>query len=194
MGKKLVYFAMFAAGAALGTAATWQYFKGKCERIAQEEIDSVKNMFLRREKNLNDSGDSEMKKEEPATPVETSFESLSTDIQVERVDYNGFAKRADSDDKAKKILEENKNKPIVIDPVEYGEIEEYEQIELRYYNNKVLTDDMDDIVYDVDGTVGRGSLETFGEYEADSVHVRNDRLNCYYEILRIDDDFYTDDI
>ena len=36
---------IFAVGAAIGSAATWYFVKTKYERIAQEEIDSVKEEF-----------------------------------------------------------------------------------------------------------------------------------------------------
>ena len=38
-------FVMFVVGAAAGSAATWLYAKKYYERIAQEEIDSVKAVF-----------------------------------------------------------------------------------------------------------------------------------------------------
>ena len=36
---------IFAVGAAIGSAVTWKLLKTKYERIAQEEIDSVKEVF-----------------------------------------------------------------------------------------------------------------------------------------------------
>lgn len=47
----------------------------------------------------------------------------------------------------------------------------------------VLLDDMNEIVDDIEETVGEDSLEHFGEYEDDSVYVRNDAKKCDYEIL-----------
>ena len=44
-------------------------------------------------------------------------------------------------------------------------------------------DDGGDKIEDVDDVVGMESLTHFGEYEDDSVFVRNDRLRCDYEIL-----------
>ena len=41
MNTKINLF-MFVMGAIAGSVATWQYVKKKYERIAQEEIDSVK--------------------------------------------------------------------------------------------------------------------------------------------------------
>jgi hypothetical protein len=75
-------------------------------------------------------------------------------------------------------------KPYVISPEDFGEIEDYDQRTLFYYEDGVLTDDEDNPIEDVDGVVGRGSLTHFGEYEDDSVHVRNERLRIDYEILR----------
>ena len=48
----------------------------------------------------------------------------------------------------------------------------------------VLADDMDEIIEDVDEVVGEDSLNHFGEFEEDSVYVRNDERKCDYEILR----------
>ena len=41
---------IFTAGVAIGVAASWKFFENKYKKIAQEEIDSVKEVFSRREK------------------------------------------------------------------------------------------------------------------------------------------------
>ena len=47
--SKATGFVMFVLGAAVGSVVTWQYTRKKYEQIAQEEIDSVKEIFSRRE-------------------------------------------------------------------------------------------------------------------------------------------------
>ncbi|GHU53693.1 hypothetical protein AGMMS49975_12460 [Clostridia bacterium] len=42
-------FVIFMIGAVVGSVAAWKFLKGKYERIAQEEIDSVKDIFSKRE-------------------------------------------------------------------------------------------------------------------------------------------------
>ena len=42
----------------------------------------------------------------------------------------------------------------------------------------------DDVIYNVDNVIGEDSLNHFGEYEEDSVFVRNDSMATDYEILR----------
>ena len=75
-------------------------------------------------------------------------------------------------------------KPKIIPPEDFGENEDYETISLIYYEDEVLTDDMDEPIDDIENTVGLGYDTHFGEYEDDTVYVVNDRLKCYYEICR----------
>ena len=45
-----------------------------------------------------------------------------------------------------------------------------------------ITDENDEPV-SIENTVGNEALTTFGEYEDDAVHVRNDAKKCDYEVL-----------
>ena len=80
-------------------------------------------------------------------------------------------------------------RPYVICPEEFGEMDEYETESLTYYADGVLTDDFDNEIEDVDDLVGEESLSTFGDYEDDSVFVRNDKYKTDYEILLDDRKF-----
>lgn len=92
-----------------------------------------------------------------------------------------FATRVD----AEKVYSHMPNEPYVISPDDYGENDNYTQISLVYYaGDGVLADDEDEVVEDIEDTVGEDFAEHFGEYEDDSVFIRNDRLRCDYEILR----------
>ena len=73
--------------------------------------------------------------------------------------------------------------PHIITPEEFGENEEYDTISLTLYSDGILADDADKPIDDVDEVIGKGSLEHFGEYEDDSIFVRNDKLKCDYEVL-----------
>ena len=54
MSNKSLFSLAFIIGAATGSVATWYLLKDKYEALAQEEIDSVKEVFLRREQELKD--------------------------------------------------------------------------------------------------------------------------------------------
>ena len=75
------------------------------------------------------------------------------------------------------------DEPYVISPEEFDENEDYNTVSLTYYADGVLTDERDNVIVDVDSIVGEDSLNHFGEYEDDSVFVRNDELQTDYEIL-----------
>ena len=83
------------------------------------------------------------------------------------------------------------NEPYVISPEQFGENEDYERISLTYYADQVLVDENDEMIEDVEEMVGFESLNHFGEYEDDSVFVRNDAKKCDYEIL-LDQKLYSD--
>jgi hypothetical protein len=168
---------MFIFGAAVGSVVTWQYIKKKYEQIAQEEIDSVKETFSK----LNDSE----KNNNAGTIVERIKDKPSVVEYAAKLRKQGYTNYSNTNSFSEEEVDENmiNDKPYVISPDEVGEFYDYDIISLTYYADHVLVDEDDELVEDIEETVGFESLNTFGEYEDDSVFVRNDRLKCYYEIL-----------
>ena len=166
---------IFALGGAVGSAATWFVVKKKYAELAQAEIDDVKETYKARYENKNEAPD---ESEKPQIVENEEVEDTEDDRSTIR--YNQIIRDAGYADG-----------PYVISPDEFGDKEEYTRLEYTYYSDKVLTDDYDNPVDDVDNTVGYDSLCHFGEYEDDAVHIRNDRLKCYIEIL-LDERKYSD--
>lgn len=174
-------FIVFAAGAALGSLATWKFVKAKYERIANEEIASVKEVFGRRVSASDEEDIDEeyfVKEEEPETTEHVDMKEYAEILSKNA--YVNYANRGIPDDAEKKAIE--MERPYVITPEDFGEFEEYETVTLTYYADGVLAEDYD-VVEDIDATVGKEALNSFGEYEDDRVCVRNDRLRVDYEIL-----------
>lgn len=48
MSSKVIFCSGFVCGAMVGAIGIWKYVENKYERIAQEEIDSVKNVYSKR--------------------------------------------------------------------------------------------------------------------------------------------------
>jgi len=197
MNNKITSFMMFIFGAAVGSVVTWQYIKKKYERIAQEEIDSVKETFSKLEVKSKDN-ESE-KNNNVRTIVERAKDKPSVVEYAAKLRKQGYINYSDTDslsedsNASEKEVDEDmiNDKPYVISPDEFGEFYDYEKISLTYYADQVLADDDDELVDDIEETVGFESLNAFGEYEDDSVFVRNDRLKCDYEIL-LDQRKYSD--
>lgn len=192
--NKFAGVAAFFAGAAVGAAASWYFTKNKYEQIAQEEINSVKEAFLgapceeEEQEEGSPSEDEEDSSDEVHTPVVA--EKPSIEEYVAMVEDRGYTKYSDAEKKEVKPMEVNK-KPYVIPPEEFGEIDDYGTCSLTYYADKVLADELDEMVENIEDAIGFESLTHFGEYEDDSVFVRNERLKCDYEIL-LDVRKYTD--
>lgn len=166
---------IFTAGVAIGIAASWKFFENKYKKIAQEEIDSVKEVFSRREKDNSDSTDENTDDAEEEI-VDETFQEYST--LVNDLGYTNEKKGGVTVN----------NRPYVIPPEEFGE-SDYGTESLTYYADGILTDDFDNPIEDVEAMVGEDSLTHFGEYEDDSVFVRNDGHKTDYEILRDERNF-----
>jgi hypothetical protein len=87
------------------------------------------------------------------------------------------------------VNQDDPDVPYIIPVQAYMDNEElYDQITLTYYaGDKVLAiEDSDEVVEDVDGSVGYHNLHNFGveSENDDTVYVRNDKRAVEYEILR----------
>lgn len=177
--SKTTNFMLFIFGAAVGSVVTWAYTKKKYERIAQEEIDSVKEVFARREKSEVEV----VNEKEPQTKETDDADYDDYKKEVEDSGYTtypgGRSEFTVPDDEDKEYFVQ----AYVISPDEFGENDDYEKFSLTYYADQVLADDNDDIIEDIEATVSYEALSHFGEYEDDSVFVRNDIRKCDYEIL-----------
>lgn len=162
----------FIAGAAVGYFLTKRHYDklmmcNYCEPIEEEHV------------------------EVPSEPVEVE----QAPWRVEKPDIMEYAAKIREAKYALEQHDENKEekggvepmdseRPYVISPDEFGEDEEYETETLFYYEDGVLTDRSENVIENVDEIIGIDSLSHFGEYEDDSVFVRNDKLHVEYEILR----------
>ena len=175
MNSKVAFIIGSVVGVEIGVAGTYSYFKDKYEKLAEEDFNS-RRVF------------DEDKKEESVEPiVEKTADSRTVD-KPSIAEYaailqkEGYVNYSDMQDKKQK-QEIAVDRPYVIQPSDFGEFDDYEKISLTYTADGVLLDDMNEIVDDIEETVGEDSLEHFGEYEDDSVYVRNDAKKCDYEIL-----------
>lgn len=166
----------FTVGAAVGAAVTYNFFKTKYERIAQEEIDSVKRAFSTPQQSEPVADDTENAgTDEPTVEDTTAYNRI--------ISTQGYSVPDGPVEPIRKEVN-GVRRPYVISPADFDTEDDYEAVSLNYFEDGVLADDMGNVVEDIDAMVGRDSLDHFGDYEDDSVHVRNDALKCDFEILR----------
>ena len=178
MNRKLSNVLLFTAGVAVGSLVTWRYFKSKYE-VVEDEIE---------EKTEEAEGESE---EDDPEVLESkmSYKKPPLKEYVKMVEDNGYVPKTHMEEVKEEIAngewdDKDVYEPFIIRPEEYGEIHAYETLSLNYYADGVLTDELDNPIEDVESLVPADFADHFGEYEDDVVHVRNDNLECDYEILR----------
>ena len=166
--KSTIWFLLGAGtGIAIGAMTTREHYA----RIAQEEIDSVREAY------------GKMKKPDGLSSKVIVVDDMETSRKkcVEKLKECGYVTDEPYRD-ANEVYD-----PYVITPDEFGEKEDegYSTISMTYYACGTLTDDSNRPMSqnDINDVIGRDSLEHFGEHEDDSLHVRNDRMRCDFEIL-----------
>lgn len=200
---------IFVFGAIVGATGAYFYTKHKYESLIDDEIESVKEEYKKELKGkIEEIKESLMSSEKVAPDKNEANEELAEkaknkpapgeiikkqeEYKKEVVRYNDYSK--DDSENFEAVVDDslvgiNGCAPIVISPDEFGEDETYDKVSLYYYSDGIIADENDEEVENVDGLIGYSSLETFGEYEDDSVHVKNDGNKTYYEILRCDKTF-----
>lgn len=193
-------FFTFVTGLVIGSVVTYVIVKDKFEKIAQEEIDSVKEVFGRRvEKEADKKVEKIAKKEvekirkeyneyDNLTKNYTSYSKNKTEESIEDVEDVEYEEVCENDEDGVELDEIERasdyDRPYIIEPQEFGALDGYSLITLYHYSDNVLADDCDELVEDLDDVVGEDYASHFGEYEDDCVYVRNDRLKADYEICR----------
>lgn len=195
-------FFTFVTGLVIGSVVTYVVVKDKFEKIAQEEIDSVKEVFGRRvEKEADKKVEKIAEKEVEKIRKEynkydnlaknyTSYSENKPEENDEEDEVEEVEEVCENNEDGVEIFEveraSNSDRPYVIDPWDFGGEDGYDTITLNYYADGVLTDDDNNVIEDeeIDDIVGKDFAEHFGEYEKDCVCVRNDRLKTDYEICR----------
>ena len=198
MNRKIINIIIFTVGAAIGSAVTWKIVKDRYEKIVQEEIKSVKEVFSDRfnssnEEASSEESDEEMSEEDPVSdyrkicwddledldPSELEEEEYQADL-IEYEDIANIYKEGGADN----MPTSEPREPYVIEPIEFGELDGYKTFELTYYEDGILEDEDYEIVRNPEEILGPDALGSFGEYEDDSVFVRNERLRADFQILK----------
>lgn len=166
---------MFMLGAGIGSLVTWKFVDAKYKRLADEEIESVRQYY--RDK---------YKKEE----VEDNEENENNELDNTETEYKKLVKELEYDGEDTIEVEPGVDfiEPYTIAPEEFGEVDGFDTKSWTYYADWVLTDELGNIISDPEKIIG-DALSHFGEYEDDSVYVRNENMECDYEILKHEKSF-----
>lgn len=165
--------------------AVWFIAKKKYELIIDDEVAAVREMYRNKYS----------EKEEPVIDFDEESKKLHQEIvnmSSEKIDDVEHDSEKEAGKEVMEAIihssgysETDVKEPYVIDPAEFGMLDGFETIGLTYFADDVLTDDeYEALSADYISThIGLDFAEHFGEYEEDSVYIRNEALATDYEIL-----------
>lgn len=154
----------FVAGVAAGSLTTWKITNialKELNRRTEEEIASMKEKYNKQR--------------------ESSYHQNYVHDE-EEIEYRNIV-----NDQGYSTETEPINAPYVITPEEAGE-DGYDLSSCTFYKDGVITDENGKVmdVEEIKDLIGLDSLNHFGDYEPDAVHVRNEENKIDFEVLRVE--------
>lgn len=202
----------FVLGAAAGAVGMYFGMKQACEVYIGKEIEQFKADYeaahqkkeekkskdvKEMEENLEKDAEKALKKYASAT--QKSISSVDTgkkeaDAKLERVNYAKI--RTPDIDKIDEIDVENKVDsaigPVVIDPSEYMEDDGLKRVVWNYLpkEHAVYSENGDEEIVDGIKMLGEENLDSFGEFEVDTLYVKNAREGIKIDCVQYEDVTY----
>lgn len=191
----------FAAGAVVGAGAAYFCLKEKFKMQAEDEIRQMRDYYKKKMDELENDDEEEESENEHSSY--SSFDSLIKDEEAKKayVNYNTVNPEAsmtkeEFDEMRERAMmtqapEDEHDEPYILTVEEFEDGKAgYDSIGLSYYEgDDTLVDEAEDMV-EVDETVGSENMEWFKASGVDAMYIRNDRVGCDYEVIRLDGNFY----
>ena len=174
---------IFLLGATAGSLITWKLIEDKYKKLADEEIESVKERFKEREKK-------EKKSKNEYNTYKDIIKDLSYDNNRENKESENNIKefstsvselvKEDIDDVQKENQRLSNIEIITSD--EFGDLEGYDSSYWTLYSDNILVDDFNNVITEPKLFLGN-ALDNFDD--EDSIFVRNHDTSTDYEILKV---------
>lgn len=176
---------IFASGALAGAAVAARVVREKYQQEAEEEIAEMRDYYRELRKNAKTPDENKML-EEDENSKEEKEENTKDEYDEIVKGYTNYTQYNDIETKENKKEEKEERtnyEPFIIDVEEFGEDPTYDTATLTYYKDKVLTNDLDDVIdYSV---AGEENLKIFDEHpDCKAIYVRDDIYMVDYEIIR----------
>lgn len=179
-----------AIGGAAGYVVTNKLLKDKYELELQIQIQDVKDYY----KIIRKEGEYSSPETVPVDyeNVLEGLEYIEPEESVIEEDEWVEEETTEEDEVVESIhkqnYDRNRNEPYVISVKEFMEDrDEYDKITITYFeDDDVLCDEREEVIPNVEATVGSNALTSFGELSEDSkiVYVRNERTSTDFEVVR----------
>lgn len=174
---------IFAAGALAGAAVAARAVRDKYQQEAEEEIAEMRDYYRELRKNAKTPNEDTIVEENSEEEKEENDKNEYDEIVKNYTNYTQYNDIETKENKKEEKEERTNYEPFIIDVEEFGEDPTYDTATLTYYKDKVLTNDLDDVIdYSV---AGEENLKIFDEHpDCKAIYVRDDIYMVDYEILR----------
>lgn len=174
---------IFAAGALAGAAVAARVVRDKYQQEAEEEIAEMRDYYRELRKNAKTPNEDTIVEENSEEEKEENTKDEYNEIVQNYTNYTQYNDIETKENKKEEKEERTNYEPFIIDVEEFGEDPTYDTATLTYYKDKVLTNDLDDVIdYSV---AGEENLKIFDEHpDCKAIYVRDDIYMVDYEILR----------
>ena len=175
-------------GAIVGAGVAYIFVKKKYSIVIDELSDQVNDFIVPVQEEVTEDNivvvDSDMDKKIKPPSYDTSYIN-----EVEKTGYNDMFKEKEKPAPKKSGGRKKKDADIeYIDPVTFGDDKDYDTLTFTYYADGVVAnEDNEEIAdYEIISLLGENFEDHFGEYEQDSVNIKNNKTKTYYEVLKDD--------
>lgn len=190
MNDGIKYFLTFVVGAGIGAVATNMIVRDKYAKEAEEDIRALRDFYERKfgeqpaEKNERDFGEEDR---EEYVKIASQYDRKDDQEIVGPVDYANWRRKKESEEKEMVKDIQSAANVRVCDPEEFGEREDYVTVNMTYYEDGYLIDDMSNEVVDVEDVIGEDNMDQMGKYEEGILQLVNDAEGVYYDITAVED-------
>lgn len=195
----------FVLGAAVGATGMYFGMKQACEKYIDKEIEQFKADYEATHQEKEEKKHEELEKDAEkalkkyASATQKSISSVDTckdeaNTKLERVNYAKI--RTPDIDKIDEIdVEKNVDcaiGPVVIDPSEYMEDDGLKRVVWNYLpkEHAVYSENGDEEIVDGIKMLGEENLDSFGEFEVDTLYVKNAREGIKIDCIQYEDVTY----
>lgn len=181
----------FAIGGGCGSLLTWYLVKNKYAKLAQEEIDSVREVYKRDEDRIRKQNE-ELQSEKDKDYRDNNAKAVRD--YAEMTNKYGYSEISTAKTHRWQDSKHDPRVPYIVSPMDFEDTaySHYERVELTFYADGILANSRDEVItiqesYESIGAdIFRSIRDHFGEYEEDPdvVYVRNEANFTQYEITR----------
>lgn len=173
-------------GGAAGYLVTKKLLDAKFEAELHLQIQDVKDYY----RIIRKEGEYASPETVPTVETEVTYDDVLEGLEYIETTPEEVTETEDvvEDEEEEEVVVRNPNEPYVISVKEFMEDRlEYDKVTLSYFeDDDVLCDEREEVIPNVDATVGSDALTKFGVLSEDSkiVYVRNERTKTDFEVLR----------